>query len=368
MIPTMEKVKVTMYDPNIAYANYLNIRMYDFYFDYTNNPLLPVYPVDKSDINIPDSKYTNERLDICNKLIALCPNLVDRKPINCCKIFNYSKKIVSGTSTGNLIIYDILSQNINFTNRIQAHSSSIRAIQFTKTESHLLTGDNTGNIIYFDNVFNQKSKLKAHNDKEAVTDINFSISNTKFITSSDDKTSKIFDLNTGLEEIVFTEHGSDVKSCDWNPYKNLVCSGGKDQLLKIWDPRSGEVISTLHPHKNTINRLRFNKNGNWLLSASKDHSLKVIDIRVMKEMQIFRGHEMEVNTISWHPSIEELFCSAGADGSIIYWLLGQNKNYIMKGSHDKEIFDLSFNSTGSLLASGSNDSTIKFWMRKFEYY
>ncbi len=365
---SIKRTDLPCYDPNVSYSKFLEIRNYNFKSDYMNNPLVPVYPIDKSDINIPSSLYTNENIDINDKLLTACPNNVDRKPINCCKIFSYSKKLICGTSTGNLVVYDVLSSNINYTNKTQAHQSSIRAIQFTKNESYLLTGDSTGNIIYFDSGLNLKSKLKAHNDKEAVTDINFSISDTKYITSSDDKTSKIFDLHTGLEEITFTEHGSDVKSCDWNPYKNLVCSGGKDQLLKFWDPRSGEVISTLHPHKNTINRLRFNKNGNWLLSASKDHSLKVTDIRVMKDLQIFKGHDMEVNTVAWHPNIEELFCSAGADGSIIYWMVGQNKNYIMKNSHDKEIFDLCYNQVGSLLVSGSNDTMMKFWVRKFELY
>lgn len=158
-----------------------------------------------------------------------------------------------------------------------------------------------------------------------------------------------------------------MKSCDWNKFRNMVCTGSKDHLLKIWDPRSGEVICSLHPHKNTINRLRFNKNGNWLLTASKDHSLKVIDIRVMKELQIFKSHEQEVNTVCWHPTVEEMFCSAGADGNIIYWFVGQTKKYVMKNSHDKEIFDLAFNQYGNLLASGSNDTTLKFWSRKFEY-
>jgi polyadenylation factor subunit 2 len=148
----------------------------------------------------------------------------------------------------------------------------------------------------------------------------------------------------------------------------MVCTGGKDHLLKIWDPRSGEIISSLHIHKNSINRLRFNKNGNWLLTASKDHSVKVVDVRVMKELQIFKGHEEDVNTICWHPTIEELFCSAGVDGHIIYWFVGQDKNYKMEKSHDREIFDLAFNQYGNLLASSSNDTTLKFWSRKFEYY
>ncbi len=356
------------FDPNINYAKYLELRFYDFKSDYTNNPLVPVYPVDKSEINLPDYSYTNVNLDACNKLLASCQNLTDRKPVNCCKIFNYSKKLICGTTAGNLIIYEIYPHTINFINKISGHQSSVRAIQFTKSEDVLLTGDSAGNIIYFDGQIDQKSKIKAHNDKEAVTDISFSISDTKFITSSDDKTAKIFDLNTGMEELVFDEHGSDVKSCDWNPYKSLVCTGGKDQLLKIWDPLSKKTISTLHPHKNTINRLRFNKNGNWLLSASKDHSVKVTDIRVMKEIQIFKGHEMEVNTVSWHPNREDMFCSAGADGNLIHWMVGQNKSLIMKTAHDKEVFDLCYSQSGNILASSSNDTTVRFWTRKYELY
>ena len=189
------------------------------------------------------------------------------------------------------------------------------------------------------------------------------INEIKYVTSSDDKTSKITDFNTGIVEVDFKEHLSDVKSCDWNPYKNVIASGGKDKLVKLWDPSSkNNVIDTLHPHKNSINRVRFNKNGNWLLTASKDHLLKVIDIRMMKELQTFKGHNSEVNTMVWHPLYEDVFCSAGADRFIIFWKVGVNKCY-KKLAHMKEIFDLCFNKTGTLLASGSNDAYLKFWIR-----
>ena len=79
---------------------------------------------------------------------------------------------------------------------------------------------------------------------------------------------------------------------------------------------------------------------------------------------VSKGHEKEVNTVSWHPVHEEIFCSAGVDSSIIYWKVGQVKNFVVKNAHDKEIFDLCFNNTGTILASGSNDGFLKFWKRK----
>lgn len=83
----------------------------------------------------------------------------------------------------------------------------------------------------------------------------------------------------------------------------------------------------------------------------------------MKELQIFKGHEQEVNTICWHPKIEDIFCSAGADGCIIFWNVSDNKNFVIKNAHDKEIFDLSFSPLGNILVSSGNDSSIRVWQK-----
>ena len=83
----------------------------------------------------------------------------------------------------------------------------------------------------------------------------------------------------------------------------------------------------------------------------------------MKELQIYKGHEQEVNTICWHPKVEDIFCSAGADGCIIFWNASDNKNFVIKNAHDKEIFDLSFNPIGNVLISSGNDASLKVWQR-----
>jgi WD40 repeat protein len=89
----------------------------------------------------------------------------------------------------------------------------------------------------------------------------------------------------------------------------------------------------------------------------------------MKEFLNFKGHEKDVNAICWHPQIEELFCSAGADGYLIFWnAMQENKNYIIKDAHKKdkesdkkEIFDIAYNTLGNILVSTGNDNTIKVW-------
>jgi polyadenylation factor subunit 2 len=349
----------------LSFLKYMELKNYFLpSLNMKNNPLMPLYSLNKNDIILPKSGLTKPENDICIKPYSSIYNKLDNKPVNCVKFFSESKKVLFGTTNGFLTVVDL---NNSFNMRwfhILESKPSIRALQFNKDETFVLTGDKNGNITYFRNNngdnFTKKNIIQLHND--TITDISFSINSTKFVTSSDDKTAKIVDFISGKNELVF-KHRSDVKSCEWNPYRNIVVSGGKDQLIEIWDPNSGMTINTLHSHNDSINRIRFNPNGNWILSGSKDHTVKVIDIRIMKELQLCKGHDSEVNTLRWHPEHEDIFCSAGADQKIIYWKVGQEKNFMINNAHDKEIFDLCFNKNGTLLASGSNDFHLKLWMR-----
>ena len=353
-------------EQQLSFVKYMERKNYFFPLsEQNNNPLIPLYSIKKTDIILPKSNFTKAENDICIKLSSSFSYKSDNRPINCVKFFCDSKKVLYGTSNGILILYDINNTNetkLFFTLNARV---SIRALQLNKDESFILTGDKNGIVTYIKNNHLETLKksnnfIQLHND--TITDISFSINSSKFVTSSDDKKSKIIDFISGKNELIF-KHRSDVKSCEWNPYRNIVVSGGKDQLVELWDPNSGMNIRTLHLHNNSINRIRFNQNGNWILSGSKDHLVKVTDIRMMKELQVFKGHDSEVNTLRWHPVHENIFCSAGADRKIIYWKVGQEKNYIINNAHDKEIFDLCFNKIGTLLASGSNDIHLKIWTR-----
>lgn len=175
----MEK-RENILDTQILISNYLEIKDFNFYSPFYQNPLTNLYYTRKDQINLPNEKYFPENC-VCNKMVSDIPNMIDRKKINCLKVFNYSKKIVYGTANGNLISYDI-SQNM-FYKYTPNQSTSISSLEFGKNENYLLVGDNSGRIIYFlntDSGFQQKYESKGHNAREAVTDISFSPTDLKY--------------------------------------------------------------------------------------------------------------------------------------------------------------------------------------------
>lgn len=175
----MDKKDYTL-DTQLIFSNYINLKNYNFNAPFNQNPLTNLYNIKKDLINFPKESYIHENNSICNKVVLEIPNTIDRKKINCIRLYNYSKKIISGTANGNLLSYDLVQNN--FIKYTPNKTSSISSIKFNDQENYMLVGDNTGRIIYFNNTdigFQQKYELKGHNIREAVTDISFSPSNSK---------------------------------------------------------------------------------------------------------------------------------------------------------------------------------------------
>lgn len=107
----------------------------------------------------------------------------------------------------------------------------------------MVTGDHSGVIKYWQSNMSNLKMFQGH--KEAIRDLTFAPSDTRFATCSDDSMIKIWDFNTGTEEKALSGHGWDVKCVDWHPYKALLASGSKDNLIKLWDPKTAKNITTL---------------------------------------------------------------------------------------------------------------------------
>ena len=361
-----------IFNEQLQIMRYMELKNYDFNPGISNNPLINILQNNPNEtpyppINdiLPSYSFTVPEREICSNLLPIFCKDKKEKGINCLTFFSYSKKVLFGSSSGHLSVCNINDDGscaAEVIHRSQP-TSSCRALKFNKEESSLLVGDKQGNILLFNSYQRNsypKKTVNIHNGM--ITDISFSINDSKFITSGEDKKVAVIDFGSLNSDLIFAEkHLSDVKTCDWNPYRNLVVSGGKDKLLHLWDPSSGDLISTLHIHIDTINRARFNKNGNWLLSGGKDNMVKVTDIRMMRELQTFKGHSSDVNNVLWHPIFEEICCSAGADSRIIHWKVGDERSKIVEKAHEKEIFDLCYNKLGTLMVSGGNEGFLKFW-------
>ncbi|KAI7861762.1 WD40-repeat-containing domain protein [Spinellus fusiger] len=296
---------------------------------------------------------------VTTKFVHTSTNKV-RFPVNVVRWTPEGRRLITGSSSGEFTLWNGLT--FNFETILQAHDSAVRAMSWSHNDNWMVTADHSGVIKYWQSNMSNLKMFQGH--REAIRDLTFAPSDTRFATCSDDSLIKIWDFNTGTEEKTLSGHGWDVKCVDWHPYKALLASGSKDNLIKLWDPKTAKNITTLHGHKNTVLALEWNQNGNWLVTAGRDQLVKVYDIRMMKELQIFRGHKKEICSAKWHPQHERLLATGGSDGSLMFWLTGQDAPIgEQEMAHENHIWSLDWHPVGHILVSGSNDHTTRFWTR-----
>eukprot|EP00455_Lapot_gusevi_P007389 TRINITY_DN13159_c0_g1_i5.p1 TRINITY_DN13159_c0_g1~~TRINITY_DN13159_c0_g1_i5.p1 ORF type:complete len:658 (+),score=108.73 TRINITY_DN13159_c0_g1_i5:128-2101(+) len=298
---------------------------------------------------------------LCTKYVSTSVNKV-RCPINAVAWTPDGRRLITGAHSGELTLWNGLT--FNFETILQAHDDPIRCMVWSHFDEWLVTADDVGVVKFWQSSMNNTKAFQAH--KDPIRDICFSPSDAKLATGADDGSIKVWDFGRVQLDRKLTGHGWDVKTLSWHPDKGLLASGSKDTTIKLWDPRATKCLSTLQGHKNTVSRLRWSPQGNYFVSGSRDQLIKLWDLRMLKEFQTCKGHVRDITALAWHPQQDKLFCSGSFDGSMMFWLVGDEECVAeVRHAHDNSVWDVAWHPLGHLLCSGSNDHTTRFWTRNF---
>ncbi|KPI39309.1 Polyadenylation factor subunit 2 [Cyphellophora attinorum] len=241
-----------------------------------------------------------------------------KKPVTIVRWMPDGRRLLAGVHNGEFMLWNGMS--FNFETVTAMGSSSLRAAEWSNRKDWLIAANDEGTVYYLQPTLNNPHQFKAH--EAPIRDLAFSPTDTKFVTASDDNNLKVWDFHTSQMESTYTDHGWDVKACDWHPTKGLVVSGSKDHSVRLWDPRTSRNLTTLHGHKNAITATCFSRVQDQLLATSaRDGQTRIFDLRLMRDVAILRGHEKGVTTMAWHPIHASLLSTGGEDGALHTYLL-----------------------------------------------
>ncbi|MCK5719894.1 MAG: PEGA domain-containing protein [Thiomargarita sp.] len=218
--------------------------------------------------------------------------------------------------------------------------------------------DNLPNYLLVDQVSNNKTKISL---------ATFS-PNSKILASVFGKSIHLQDAYTGKLLRTLEGHQNPVSSITFSPNSHVLASGGQDHTIKLWKISTGELLRTLGAaglffsdgHKQTVNALTFTPNGKQLVSGGADNTVKIWDLNTGKVLHTLKGHQAEVTSlaITMYNDIT-LIASGSQDKTIKLWF-DTIPIYTLTG-HTDTIQSLIFSAKENLLASSSLDKTVKLW-------
>ncbi|RKZ38111.1 MAG: hypothetical protein DRQ49_15140 [Gammaproteobacteria bacterium] len=210
-------------------------------------------------------------------------------------------------------------------------------------------------------------QLNWQGDKKAISLAAFS-PNLKTLASVTGKVIKLRQVSTGKIRHILKGHKYGVSSVAFSPDGKILASGSLDNTIKLWKVKTGTLISTLgdgiffsEGHKKAVNSVAFTKDGKQLVSGGVDKTVKVWGINTGKVLQTLNGHKDEVTSIAITTYEDNILviASGSQDKTIKLWF-NTVPLYTLR-EHEGVIQSLAFSSDGKLLALGGDDQTIKLW-------
>jgi Caspase domain/WD domain, G-beta repeat len=144
------------------------------------------------------------------------------------------------------------------------------------------------------------------------------------------------------------------------PDGRRALSSSKDKTLKLWDLDSGQELRTFSGHSDSVNAVAITPDGRRALSGSWDNTLKLWDLDSGQELRTFSGHSHSVNAIAITPDGRHSL-SGSIDKTLRLWDLDSGRGLRTFSGYFSTVHAVAITPDGRRALSGSYDKTLKLW-------
>jgi WD40 repeat protein/tetratricopeptide (TPR) repeat protein len=253
----------------------------------------------------------------------------------------------------------IWSLNGNLIKTLNGNKTPVLSVIFSP-DNQLIASSSEDGVI---NVWSRQGEIirsiMAHS--KPIWSISFSPDSQMIASASDDKTVKLWNRDGKLIRSL-EGYQQAVNSVDFSRDGSLIATGSMDEMIKIWT-KEGLLISTLQGHKDGINQVNFSKQKDMLVSASKDGIVRVWSLQALPRMIELKDYKIYSSSFSGKPS--NLVASPGRDLKnndhvVVLWNLEGEVKKTFRG-HSNTVNNVSFSPDQTMIASASDDQTVKIW-------
>ena len=272
---------------------------------------------------------------------------------------------------------------------IEEYTNSVFTVVYSPNGSSLVSASKNGTILLWDTATYQlKAELTGYSDAIA-----FSPDSSTLAIAGRDRKIRLWDAVSGKHQLTLTEHADEVYSLVFNPDGRTFAGIGGDSTIRLWDAVTGEHLQTITGHTRSVSSISFSPDGSKFATAngapdgtSGDKVIRLWNVRsgaLQSTLKVPVGRwinrdRMFIDAVSYSPD-GKMLASASEDGTIRLWDVESEKprSTTFEGfrgvqtseplqEYSRNGFVLAYSPDGKTLATSSraqylDDTTIQLW-------
>jgi len=195
-------------------------------------------------------------------------------------------KIVTSSDYGTIKVWDIESGELLKTIVLSDDPKTIKVgytVKFSPNDLYLMVAYSHGEMKMLE-IDTGREFMEYIGHTATTADFEFLGNGREVVSTSWDKSLRLWDIATGMQVRKFNGHTDPVHAVALNSAGTKMASGGTDRRVILWDIATGKILKEFIGHKSIITAVEFTPDEKYLISSTIDGITKVWDLESKQEV------------------------------------------------------------------------------------
>ncbi|KAF8761063.1 WD domain, G-beta repeat [Rhizoctonia solani] len=256
------------------------------------------------------------------------------------------------------------SYNGNLIRTLEGHQEGLSDVAWSGDSRYVASASDDKTVRIFTLETRHPECFRGHTNY--VFCVNYNPSSNLIVSGSYDESVKLWDVSRGRCMKTLSAHSDPVMAAGFNRDGTMIVSCSIDGLIRIWDTASGQCLKTLVDEANPVaGHVKFSPNGKFILCCTQDSTIRLWNYHNARCLKTYTGHRNEKYSINacFRYGYPSQLDNGSEDGKVYIWDLQTREIVQVLEGHQDTVLAVATHPTQNIIASASidRDLTVRLW-------